>query len=260
MPKLAANLSMLFAESPFLDRFDAAARAGFRRVEYQFPYEFDKKAVAARARAAGVEVVLHNIPSGNAAKGDRGIACLPDRIEEFREGVGRAIAYALAAECPRLNCLAGVVPAGAPRERYHGTFVDNLRFAASELGRAGLKLMIEPINTRTVPGFFLTGSAQAVAILDEVGADNAYLQYDLFHMQVMEGDLAMGMARLLPRIGHIQIADVPARHEPGTGELNFAFLLAEIDRIGYGGAVGCEYNPATDTQSGLAWADPYLKD
>ncbi len=259
MPTLAANLSMLFTEQAFPDRFEAAAKAGFRHVEYQFPYDFDKDVVAARARDAGVGVVLHNIPSGNAAKGDRGIACLPERVEEFREGVGRAVAYALAAGCPKLNCLAGVVPEGAPPERYHRTFVDNLRFAARELGTAGLTLVIEPINTRTVPGFFLNGSAQAVAILDEVGADNAFIQYDLFHMQIMEGDLAMTMARLLPRIGHIQIADVPARHEPGTGELNFGFLLAEIDRLGYEGAVGCEYNPAKDTLSGLAWAAPYLE-
>jgi hydroxypyruvate isomerase len=152
-----------------------------------------------------------------------------------------------------------VVTDGAPRERFHRTFVENLRFAAEALAQAGLTLVIEPINTRTVPGFFLSGSAQAVAILDEVGADNGFIQYDLFHMQIMEGDLAMTMARLLPRIGHIQIADVPARHEPGTGELNFGFLLAEIDRLGYKGAIGCEYTPAGDTRAGLAWAAPYLK-
>lgn len=250
---------MLFTESPFLERFDAAARAGFRHVEYQFPYEFDKQAVAARARAAGVGVVLHNLPSGNAAKGDRGIGCLPERVDEFREGVGRAIEYALSAGCPRLNCLAGVVPSGAPADRYHRTLVENLRFAARELGRAGLGLVIEPINTRTVPGFFLNGSAQAVAILDEVGADNAFIQYDLFHMQVMEGDLVRTIGRLLPRIGHMQIADVPDRHEPGTGEINFGFILGEIDRLGYEGFVGCEYNPRHDTLSGLGWAAPYLK-
>lgn len=259
MPKLAANLSLLFNELDFPDRFEAAASAGFRRVEYQFPYEFDKDAIAARARAAGVEVVLHNIPSGNAANGDRGIACLPERKEEFRSGVGRAIEYAKAAGCPRLNCLAGIAPPGAPKEQFHSTLVDNLRFAARELGQAGLCLMIEPVNTRTIPGFFLNRSAQAVAILDEVGADNAFIQYDLFHMQIMEGDLAKTIERLLPRIGHMQIADVPHRHEPGTGELNFGFLLAEIDRLGYQGAIGCEYNPAGDTLSGLAWADPYLK-
>jgi hydroxypyruvate isomerase len=259
MPRLAANLSLLFTESEFLDRFDAAARAGFRHVEYQFPYEFDKGAIAAKARQAGVEVVLHNIPSGDPASGDRGIACLPERVGEFREGVKRAVDYALSAGCPRLNCLAGIVPPGAPQERYRRTLVENLQFAARELGRAGLALMIEPVNTRTIPGFFLNRSAQAVAILDEVGADNAFIQYDLFHMQIMEGDLAKTIERLLPRIGHMQIADVPDRHEPGTGELNFRFLLAEIDRLGYGGAIGCEYHPAAGTLAGLAWADPWLR-
>jgi hydroxypyruvate isomerase len=259
MPKLAANLSLLFTEVQFLDRFEAASRAGFRSVEYQFPYEFDKEAIAARARAAGVEVVLHNIPSGDPAKGDRGLGCLPGRVAEFREGVERAIGYALAVHCPRLNCLAGIVPAGAPVEPYRETLVENLRFAARELRKAGLALMIEAVNTRTIPGFFLNRSAQAVAILDEVGEDNVFMQYDLFHMQVMEGDLAKTIEKLLPRIGHMQIADVPARHEPGTGEINFRYLFGEIDRLGYQGAIGCEYNPARDTLSGLAWADPYLK-
>ena len=259
MPKLAANLSLLFNELSFLERFDAAAKAGFRYVEYQFPYEFDTAAIARRAREAGVKVVLHNIPSGNAAKGDRGIACLPERNMEFREGVSRAIEYAQAVGCPRLNCLAGVPPFGAEKELFHATFVENVAFAAGELGKAGLSLMIEPINTRSVPGFFLNGSAQAVAILDEAGKDNAFVQYDLFHMQIMEGDLARTIERLLPRIGHMQIADVPDRHEPGTGEINFAWLLGHIDGLGYKGAIGCEYNPAGDTVSGLAWADPYLK-
>ena len=259
VPKLAANLSLLFNEVAFLERFAAAAKAGFRHVEYQFPYEFDKREIAQRARAAGVEVVLHNIPSGNAAAGDRGLACLPERADEFRRGVGKAIEYALAAGCPRLNCLAGVVPAAAAAEPFRATLVDNLRYAAHELDRAGLDLMIEPINTRSVPGFFLNHSAQAVAILDAVGAKNAYLQYDLFHMQIMEGDLVRTIERLLPRIGHMQIADVPDRHEPGSGEINFAFVLAEIDRLGYRGAIGCEYHPARDTLAGLGWARPYLK-
>ena len=259
MPKLAANLSLLFTEREFLDRFDAAAKAGFDYVEYQFPYEFDKHEIAARARDAGVRIVLHNIPSGDAAKGDRGIACRPERTAEFRDGVSRAIEYALAAGCPRLNCLAGIAPDGVDKERTRSTFVENIAFAAGELAKAGLSLMIEPINTRTVPGFFLRGSEQAVAVLDESGASNAYIQYDLFHMQIMEGDIANTIERLLPRIGHLQIADVPDRHEPGSGELNFPWLLAHIDRLGYGGAIGCEYNPAGDTLAGLTWAAPYLK-
>jgi len=259
MPKLAANLSLLFAEREFLDRFDAAANAGFKYIEYQFPYGFDKHAIGTRVRDAGLNVVLHNIASGNAATGDRGIACLPERKAEFREGVGQAIEYALAVGCPRLNCLAGVPPRGSGREPYHSTFVENVAFAAGELAKAGLSLMIEPINTRTVPGFFLCHSAQAVAILDEAGAANAFVQYDLFHMQIMEGDIAKTLERLLPRIGHMQIAGVPDRHEPGSGELNFTWLLERVDRLGYGGAIGCEYNPAGDTLAGLAWAAPYLK-
>ncbi len=259
MPKLAANLSLMFTEWDFLDRFQAASEAGFRHVEYQFPYAFQKEAIAAKARAAGLEIVLHNIPSGDATKGDRGIACLPGRTAEFRAGVGLAIDFALAVKCPRLNCLAGLVPDGAAMEPYRATLVENLRFAARELKKAGLALMIEPINTRSVPGFFLNGSAQAVALLDDVGEDNAFIQYDLFHMQIMEGDLAKTIERLLPRIGHIQIADVPARHEPGSGEINFGFMLGEIDRLGYTGAIGCEYLPANGTLNGLAWAGPYLK-
>jgi hydroxypyruvate isomerase len=258
MPKLAANLSLLFADLDFLDRFEAAARAGFRYVEYQFPYASPKEAVAARARAAGVEVVLHNLPAGDAAKGDRGIACLPERTSEFREGVERAIEYAKAVNCPRLNCLAGIAPPDVPPAKCFDTLVENIRFAAARLKTAGLKLMIEPVNTRTIPGFFLTRSSQALEGIDAAGADNAFLQYDIFHMQIMEGDLARTIERLLPRIGHIQLADVPDRHEPGTGEINFDFLLPHLDRIGYAGYVGCEYNPKADTVAGLEWAKPYL--
>ena len=259
VPRLAANLSLLYPQIDFLDRFAAAARAGFRGVEYQFPYAWPKERVAERARAAGLEVVLHNIPAGDPAKGDRGLACLPGRVTEFREGVERAIEYAKAARCPRLNCLAGVAPAEAAPELLFETLVDNLRFAAEKLKAAGLALMIEPINTRTVPGFYLSGTRHALAVLDAAGADNAFLQYDLFHMQIMEGDLAKTLERLLPRIGHLQLADVPDRHEPGTGEINFAYLLPHIDRIGYAGWIGCEYNPLGDTDEGLAWATPYLR-
>ena len=255
MPKLAANLSLLFPQLDFLDRFTAAARAGFRGVEYQFPYAWPKDDVAERARAAGVEVALHNLPAGDATKGDRGIACLPERVSEFREGVERAIGYAKAAGCPRLNCLAGIAPAGA---RQFDTLVENVRFAAAKLAASGMALMLEPINTRTVPGFFLTHTPQALEVLDAAGAHNAYLQYDIFHMQIMEGDLARSIERLLPRIGHLQLADVPGRHEPGTGEINFDFLLRHIERIGYAGWIGCEYNPLGDTSEGLAWAKPYL--
>jgi len=258
MPKLAANLSLLFLQLDFLDRFEAAARAGFRFVEYQFPYAWPKELVAERARAARVEVVLHNIPAGNAEKGDRGIACLPERASEFRDGVERAIEYAQAAGCRRLNCLAGVAPPDAPRARHFDTLVENVQYAAARLEAAGTALMLEPISTHTVPGFFLTGTREALEVLDAARAGNAYLQYDIFHMQIMEGDLARTIERLLPRIGHMQLADVPGRHEPGTGEINFDFLLRHIDRIGYAGHIGCEYNPSGDTVEGLAWAKPFL--
>jgi hydroxypyruvate isomerase len=259
VPRLAANLSLLFPEIDFPSRFAAAARAGFRHVEYQFPYAWPAPDVARWAAEAGVEVVLHNVPAGDFAQGDRGIACLPKRVDEFRDGVARAIEYARASNCPRLNCLAGVIPPDAARERYFDTLVENLAFAAAQLKGAGITLMIEACNTRTIPGFFLHTTGQVLEAIDAAGADNAYLQYDIFHMQIMEGDLAHTIERLLPRIGHVQLADVPDRHEPGTGEINFPWLLETIDRIGYSGAIGCEYNPRADTVAGLAWARPYLK-
>ena len=258
MPQLAANLSLLFPQLDFLDRFAAAAGAGFRCVEYQFPYAWRCSEVAERARAAGVEVVLHNLPAGDFAKGDRGIACLPERRGEFRDGVGRALEYARATSCKRLNCLAGVVPSDAARARHFDTLVENLRFAADALRGEGMQLMLEACNTGSVPGFFISSSRDAIAALDAAGAGNAYFQYDIFHMQIVEGDLTRTIERLLPRIGHMQLADVPGRHEPGTGEINFAFLLGHIDRIGYAGAIGCEYNPVGDTLQGLTWARPFL--
>ena len=256
MPRLAANLSLLFTEHPFLERFAAAAAAGFRYVEYQFPYAWRPDEVADAARRAGVAVVLHNLPAGDMAAGERGIACLPGREAEFRAGVEQAIGYAKAAGCPRLNCLAGL--AGADCAHF-ATLVANVRYAARRLAEVGVALVLEPINTRTVPGFFLTGTRQAIDVLDAAGEGNAALQYDVFHMQIMEGDLAATLERLLARIGHIQIADVPARNEPGTGEINFPFLLAHLDALRYGGWVGCEYNPRGDTVEGLRWARPYLR-
>jgi hydroxypyruvate isomerase len=255
MPKLAANLSTLFPEREFLERFAAARAAGFRYVEYQFPYAHAPQELAAAARDAGVQVVLHNLPAGDFARGERGIACLPARQRDFKDGLERAIGYAKAVNCPRLNCLAGL----APLDREHlETLVANVRHAARRLGEVGIELVIEPLNTRSVPGFFLTTSAQAIDVLNAAGEANARLQYDLFHMQIMEGDLARTLERLLARIGHVQIADVPDRHEPGTGEINFDFLLAHLDALGYAGWVGCEYNPRGDTLQGLTWAKPYL--
>ncbi|MEX0637603.1 MAG: TIM barrel protein, partial [Burkholderiales bacterium] len=210
MPRLAANVSLMFPEVPFMERFAAAARAGFRSVEYQFPYAFGSAAeVAQRARDAGVEVVLHNLPGGDAARGDRGIACQPARVTEFREGVERAVEYARAAGCPRLNALAGIAPTGVAPELLFETLVENLRYAAGKLETAGLTLLTEPANRRTIPDFFLGSSRQALEAIDAAGSANLKLQYDIFHMQIIEGDLAKTIERLLPRIGHMQLADVP---------------------------------------------------
>lgn len=258
MPRLAANLSMLFGEAPFLERFAAARRAGFRAVEYQYPYDLDPAQVARAAREAGVEVVLHNMPRGDIARGEHGTGCLPGREAAFRENLERAVEYARAASCRRLHCMAGVVSPGADLAQLHRTYVQNLKWAAARLAREGIDLLIEPLSTRTVKDYFLTGSAQAVAVLEEVGAANAFLQYDFFHMQMMEGDLAGKAERLLARIGHMQLADAPGRHEPGTGEINYQFLLRHVDAIGYAGWIGCEYNPRGDTLEGLTWSQPYL--
>ncbi len=257
MPKFAANLTMMFNEVDFLDRFAAAARAGFRGVEYLFPYPYDKKALKERLERHGLVQVLHNLPAGDWGKGERGIACHPDRVGEFQEGVGKAIEYATTLGCRQLNCLAGITPAGVALDKVRQTFVDNLKFAAAELKKAGIKLLIEPINTIDIPGFYLTHTAQAVAIIEEVGSDNLFLQYDIYHMQIMEGDLARTMEKNLKLIAHVQLADNPGRHEPGTGEINYPFLFAHLDRIGYTGWIGCEYKPATTTEAGLGWFAPY---
>ena len=259
MPKLAANISTLFGEVPFLERFAAAARCGFRAVEYQYPYEWQPQDIAAAARDARLEVVLHNMPQGEAELGERGTACLSGREQRFRDDLERAIEYARAVGCPSLHLMAGVVPAGTERAALHPTYVSNLRHAAKRLAGEGMRLLIEPLSDRTVANCFLRSSAQAVQVLDEVSASNAFVQYDLFHMQIMEGNLATTVERLLPRIGHIQLADVPGRHEPGTGEINFDFMLRHIDRVGYSGWIGCEYNPLGDTVEGLKWAQPYLR-
>jgi hydroxypyruvate isomerase len=253
MPKFAANLSMLFTEVPFLDRFERAAKAGFQAVEFLFPYAHPAADIKARLDAHGLKLVLHNLPAGDWDAGERGIACLPDRIDEFRDGVTQAIEYAHALRVGQLNCLAGKIPFGASDATLRRTFVLNLRHAAAELKKAGLKLLIEPINTYDIPGFYLNRTDQALSILDEVGADNAFLQYDLYHAQRMEGELAATAEKHLSRIAHIQLADNPGRHEPGSGEINYEFLLAHLDRIGYRGWIGCEYKPATTTEAGLGW-------
>jgi hydroxypyruvate isomerase len=253
MPRFAANLTMLFTELPFMERFEAAAKAGFKAVEYLFPYAYDKKELTAALRANGLQQVLHNLPAGNWDGGERGIGCHPDRVSEFREGVGMAIDYATALGCPKLNCLLGKLPAGVSPEQARKTTVENLRFAARELQSAGIMLLIEPINHFDIPGFFLTRTDQALSIIDEVGSTNLLLQYDIYHAQRMEGELAATITKNMARIGHIQLADNPGRGEPGTGEINYAWLFKHIDAAGYTGWIGCEYKPKSDTVNGLGW-------
>ena len=251
MVQFAANLTMLFTEHAFLDRFAAAAEAGFTAVEFLSPYEYESRQIADALGASGLRLVLHNLPSGNWAGGERGIGCLPDRTEEFREGVARAIEYASALSCTRLNCLAGIAPADdAAAQR---TLVENLRFAAEALRGTGITLLLEPVNTRDVPGFFVSRTAHALAILDAVGDDSVKLQFDIYHTQVMEGDLARSIETHFDRIGHLQLADNPGRHEPGTGEINYGYLFEKIDALGYDGWIGCEYKPKTTTAAGLGW-------
>ena len=221
MPKLAANLTMLFGEVAFLERFKAAADAGFDAVEYLFPYDYDRDVLRRQLRDHGLTQVLHNLPGGNWAAGERGIACLPDRVDEFKAGVDKAIDYATALGCGRVNCLAGIPPPGIPSATAGETFVRNVDYAATSLKAAGIKLMIEPINTRDVPGFFLNTTGQALDVIAAVGSDNVFVQYDIYHMQIMEGNVASTIEKHLPSIGHMQLADVPGRHEPGTGDIDF---------------------------------------
>lgn len=257
MPKFAANLTMLYNELDFMDRFDAAAKAGFRGVEYLFPYPYDKNQLAEKLKKNNLTQVLHNLPAGDWAKGERGIAVLPDRVGEFQDGVGKAIEYATALGCKQVNCLSGIAPSGAAPEKVRETFVSNLKFAADKLKGAGVKLLIEACNTRDIPGFYLNRSSQAFSIMDEVGSDNLAFQYDIYHMQIMEGDLTPTIERNLKRIDHMQLADNPGRNEPGTGEINYEFVFNFIDRIGYKGWIGCEYKPKADTVGGLSWFSKY---
>jgi 2-dehydrotetronate isomerase len=254
MPKLAANLSFLFPELPFLDRFGAAAAAGFRGVECLFPYDVPASAIAERLARHQLAQVLLNLPPGDFAAGERGLAALPGREADFMAALGRAIAYAMATGCRQLHALAGVWPADRPKREGEAVYVANLRRAADHVAPLGITLLIEPINPRDVPGYFLNTSAEALAILDRVGRDNVKLQLDLYHGQIMEGDLAMRLRRLAGRYAHVQIAGVPDRNEPDRGEVNYVYLLELLDALGYAGWVGCEYRPAAGTITGLAWA------
>jgi len=257
MPNFAANLSMMFTDSPFLDRFARAAAAGFRAVEFLFPFDYSAGEVTQAARAAGVEVVLFNTVPGDWAKGERGLAALPGREQEFLAGVARALEYADALGCRQIHAMAGLVPDGADRMALRETYVANLGQAAAMAAKTGVTVLIEPINTRDIPGYFLNHTEAAAAIIAEVGAANLKLQFDIYHRQVMQGDLTPAIERHLPLIAHMQVADTPGRHEPGTGEINYAFLFDAIDRMGFAGWIGCEYRPQGETEAGLGWFAPY---
>jgi len=253
MPRFAANLSMMFNEVPFLERFAAAASCGFQAVEFLFPYEFPPEAIAEKLAVHKLENVLFNMPPGNSAAGERGMACLPGREEEFRAGVDKALAYAGQLGTQRLHAMAGIAPAGADRATLRATFVTNLRYAAAKLAPRGITLLIEPINNRDIPGYFINKQAESYALCTEIGAPNLKMQMDLYHMQIMEGDLAMKLRQYAAHCGHIQIAGPPDRHEPDTGEVNYEYLFGVLDEIGYEGWIGCEYRPLGKTVDGLGW-------
>ncbi len=259
MIQLAANLTMMFNEYDFLDRFEAAAANGFKGVEYLFPYDYSADEIAARLEARGLKQVLFDLPAGDWEAGDRGIAVQPDRGGEFQDGVGVAIEYAKALNCNRLTCLAGIPDEGADPEISETTMVENLRFAARAAADIGANILVEPLNTKDVPGTFVSTSSHGKRLIDAVGATNVKLQYDVYHMQIMEGDLAPTFSSLLPMIGHVQIADNPGRHQPGTGEINYDFVFQHIDSSGYDGWIGAEYMPDGDTVVSLKWAREFLR-
>jgi hydroxypyruvate isomerase len=253
MPKYAANLTFLFTELPFLDRFAAAARAGFRAVEYMSPYEYAPSEIALRLMDSGLKQALFNLPLGDWAAGERGFAIFPGRMQEFRDGVARALDYAGALGCDRLNCISGLAPEGADRATLEGALLDNLAFASEAAAGRGVRVLIEPINDVDMPGFFVNRTDEAVRLMDKVGSPNLFLQADLYHMQIMGEDLAGRLQAFMPRIANIQVADNPGRHEPGTGQIDYSALLPLIDRLGYSDSVGCEYRPRTTTEAGLGW-------
>jgi len=258
MPKFNANLSMMFNEAPFLERFGAAAKAGFRGVEFLFPYDFPAAQVREQLDKHKLEMVLFNMPPGDFAAGDRGLACDPARATQFQEGVGKTLEYARALGATQIHCMAGLKPRGVAEEKMRETYIASLKYAGAELAKHNIKLLIEAINTRDIPGFYLNYSAQAFDIMHYANVPNLYFQYDIYHMQIMEGDLAPTVEKNLAKIAHMQLADTPGRHEPGTGEINYPFLFQHFDRIGYKGWIGCEYRPAGKTEDGLGWLKPYL--
>lgn len=258
MPRFAANLSMMYNEHAFLDRFAAAAADGFRAVEYLFPYEHAAAELRARLDANGLTQALFNAPPGDWAAGERGLAALPGREAEFRDAIGRALEYAGVIGNDRVHVMAGLVPADADRARHRAAYLENVAFAAKAAAAQGVTIVLEPINTRDMPGYFLNRQDDAQAICKEVGAANLKVQFDCYHCQIVEGDIAMKLKRDMPGIGHIQIAGVPERHEPDLGELNYPYLFEVIDSLGYDGWIGCEYRPRAGTSEGLGWLKPYL--
>ncbi|MCA3308223.1 MAG: hydroxypyruvate isomerase family protein [Roseomonas sp.] len=257
MPRFAANLSMMFNEVPFLDRFALAAKAGFKGVEFLFPYEHPAAEIAARLKDNGLQQVLFNAPPGDWAKGERGMACHPGREPEFRDSIMRALDYAGALGCPRLHVMAGMVPPGVAQGTLTSLYAINLAWAAERAIAQGVKCCIEPINQRDMPGYALTGIANGIQVIEAVGPDRLGLQFDLYHTQITEGDLVPRARAALPYIAHMQVADTPGRNEPGTGEVNWPFVFAQLDAMGYRGWIGCEYRPAGETLAGLSWFAPY---
>jgi hydroxypyruvate isomerase len=257
MPRFAANLSMMFQEVPFLDRFEAASRAGFRAVEYLFPYDYPAADLVTRLHDLRLEQALFNLAPGDWPAGERGLTALPGRETEFDKSIDQAIAYAKALGCPQVHAMAGIPPAGTPRDAAQAVYVRNLRLAAAKLQAHGIRLLIEPINTRDIPGFFLATCAQGLEVMREVGSDNLFLQADLYHWQVMSGDLAEKLRANASVIRHVQIAGNPGRHEPDVGEVNYPYLFDVLDELHYSGWVGCEYKPRGTTLDGLGWAKPF---
>jgi hydroxypyruvate isomerase len=257
MLRFCANISKMFAEVDFLSRFGWASRAGFRGVECAFPYEWDKEQLAEALEKHSLEHVSYNLPCGNWAAGERGIACLPGREGEFQDGVELAVAYAKFLKCSRINCVVGLTPQGVPEEKIHHTLINNLRFAANIMGKQNIRLLVEPINNQDLPGFHLVHTNQALSLIKEVNHSNLWLLYDVYQMQIMEGNLTKTITDNLSCIAHIHIADNPGRHEPGTGEINYTNLFSFIDRAGYDGWIGCEYDPIRMTENGLTWYQPF---
>ena len=265
MPRFAANLSMLYNDVDFLDRFAAAARDGFKAVEYLFPYAYTPEQLAALLRQHGLQQVLFNAPPGDWDAGERGIACLPGREAEFREGIARAITYAQALQCPRIHVMAGLMPQDVDPATVRATYVANVRYAAEQAAAHGIQILLEPINGRDMPGFFLSRQDQAHDLIAEISEPNVKVQMDLYHCQIVEGDLAMKIRQYLPtgNVGHFQIAGVPERHEPDVGEVHYPYLFQLLDTLGYDGWIGCEYKPARGaaphaTRDGLGWLQPWL--